>query len=491
MALAGVLMGSTLGSAFAEEVSIALASNFQSLDPHTPSVVGTELNIVSHIYSPLILMGPNIDLQPALAESWTAIEPTVWQFVLREGITFPSGEAVTSDVIKWNFERLRNPETKASWAPRYAPIERIDIVDDRTFNMVTTAPFPALPAQMTMFFIMSPEWAASHNPVTEASGTGPYELVEFVPGSHVQLKARADYFGEKPAFEDAVFRIIPEPAARIAGLMTGELDLIVGFPTSEIERLTANENVAAGSIPSNRVNLVRFNTDIAPFHDNHKIRLALNYAVDKQAILDGVWGGGSTISNCQLINKNYFGYNPDLQPIPYDPEKARALLAEAGYPNGLSLDFQVPRGRYLQGEEISQVIASYLEAVGITVNIIEHEFSTYMQMSLNRQMPQMAYSGIAWPTWDADGQLTAMQPGKDAFSYYDSAEFGRVMDLARVEPDVEKRKALYKEATEVMCADPVGIFLFDQPLTYAHSKRISWQARGDDFLRAYDMAPAQ
>lgn len=486
--LAATTIFSTLPAMAADKdtLTIALAANFQSLDPHMTGVVGTDLSVASHIYSPLIIMNPDLQLSPALATEWETVEPTRWRFTLRPEVTFPDGKPVDAEVVKWNIERILDPATKAPWANRYKLIDRVEVVDSHTVDIVTSEPFPALAAQLSMFLIMSPDWTGSHNPAVEAFGSGPYELVEFNAGSSVKLKARDDYWGEKPAFENVEFRIMPEAASRISGLLAGEIDLITGFATTEIDRINQSGNANAGAIPSNRVNGVRFNTLKPPFADNTDLRLALNYAIDKQGIVDGIWGPITTLSQCQVLNEGYFGFNPNLEAMPYDPEKAKELLAQAGFANGIDMTLAVPRGRYLSGEDISQVIVAQLAEVGVNVRIEEVEFSTYMDRLFAKQLPEMSYFGTAWPTWDADGQLTAFQPG-DSSSTYDNQEFYDLIDAARTEIDEEKRKELYWQASDVMCADPAGIFLFDQPLTYAQSNDIEWEVRGDDWMRAYDV----
>ncbi|MER2537427.1 MAG: ABC transporter substrate-binding protein [Rhizobiaceae bacterium] len=486
--LAATTMFSAAPAAAADKdtLTIALAANFQSLDPHKTGVVGTDLSVASHVYSPLIIMNPDLKLSPALATKWETVEPTRWRFTLRPDVKFPDGKPVDATVVKWNIERILNPETKAPWANRYKLIERVEVVDPTTVDIFTSQPFPALAAQLSMFLIMSPDWTASHNPAVEAFGSGPYELVEFKAGSSIKLKARDDYWGEKPDFANVEFRVMPEAASRISGLLAGEIDVITGFATTEIERINKSGKANAGAIPSNRVNGVRFNTLKPPFAGNIDLRLALNYAVDKQGIMDGIWGPITTLSQCQVLNEGYFGFNPNLKPMPYDPAKAKELLAKAGFANGLDLTFEVPRGRYLSGEDISQVVAAQLAEVGVNLKIVEIEFSTYMERLFAKQLPELSYFGTAWPTWDADGQLTAFQPG-DPSSYYDNKEFSALIDQARTEIDVEKRKELYWKATDLMCADPSGIFMFDQPLTYAQSNDVVWGVRGDDWMRAYDV----
>jgi peptide/nickel transport system substrate-binding protein len=473
-------------AAHAAELRIALGSNFSSLDPHPATIVALDLSIDSHIYSSLIAMGPGSKLQPDLATSWKLVDPTTWRFTLRPGVKFPDGEALNSDVVRWNIKRIQDPKTKSPNASRYALIDDVKRVDDLTFDIITKAPFPALPAQLTMLYIMAPKWTESHNPAAEAMGTGPYELVEFKAGDRIVLKARPDYFGTKPDFTDVTFKVMPEASSRIAALLAGEVDFIAGFLPTEIARINNSGRATANSIPSNRVVIMKFNSLKPPFKDNNLLRQALNYAVDKPAIMKAVWHGAGAVSNCQILNPLYFGYNAELKPYPYDPAKAKALIKLAGYGNGLTVELEVPRGRYLAGEDIAQAVAAQLAEVGVNVKITEMEFSRYFSKLQAGGMAQMGYIGTAWPTLDADGGLTALLPGfPDA--YYENETFVNLMAQARTETDPVKRKALYAQATRNMCENPPVIFLFDQPTTYGLSSRITWDVRGDDWTRAYDM----
>ncbi|MBS7701256.1 ABC transporter substrate-binding protein [Chelatococcus sp. YT9] len=488
--LAFAASSAAIAAAHAAEIKMVMPGNFASIDPHPATAVALNLSLASHIYDSLIVMDRDSKLSPGLATSWKPIDDHTWRFELRPNVRFPNGELVTPEVIRWNLERMRAPETRAINAVRYSLIKEIKEVGPNTFDIITEKPFPALPAQLTMFYIMSPTWAKTHDPAYQAEGTGPYKMVEYKAGDRIVLKAKDDYWGKKPPFEDVTFRIIPEPASRISALLAGEVDVITIIPTEEVDRINKSGRATAGSFPSNRSIIIKFDSLKAPFKDNNKLRQAINYAVDKDAIREAVWGGQGATSNCQILNSLYFGYNEDLKPYPYDPAKAKKLLSEAGYPNGLTINFEVPRGRFLGAEDISQAVAAQLGEIGIKVNIIEMEFSSYFSKLQAGGMANLGYMGTAWPTLDADGALTALLPGfPDA--YYENDEFVALMDQARVEMDVEKRKDLYKKATASMCENPPVLFMYDQPTTYAVSNRVKGKARPDDWMRAWEYEPAK
>lgn len=468
-------------------VTIALPANVNTLDPHNSSTVPTDLSVAAHIYTPMVDRGSDLKLRPGLAQSWEAIDDNTWRFHLAEGVTFADGEPLDAEAVKWNMERILDENNNLRIRTWFRPIDEIRVIDPTTIEFHTKKPYPALADQMAMFFLMPPKWAQEHNPSAEALGSGPYQLERFTSGDRVVLSAREDYWGEAPEFDKVVFRIIPEDASRIAALQTGEVDLITVFPPSDVERLDGRDGIKAGAVPSTRFMFVKYNTLKEPFKDNPTLWRALNYAVDRQAIIDNLWSGMGEIANCQPLSPAYFGYNEDLKPYPYDPEKAKQLLAEAGYPDGLEVELETTIGRYIQATDIAQIVAAQLGQIGVTVNIHEMEFGRWLdKYRVAGDLGQMAYFGLAWPTLDADGLLSFWESTNDQ-AFYVNEDFDRLIREARSTTDQEKRKALYDEATELLCETPPQIFMFFQPLTYAESDRVNWHARGDDWVRVMDM----
>lgn len=482
--MTGLMLG---GSASAENLNMSVSAAITTLDPHMTSTVQTNLSVASHIYTPLVTRGPDLKLKPAAAESWKVVDDLTWRFKIRPGITFANGEALDANAVKWNIDRILDPKNKIHNRPWFEPITEVKVLGPTELEIRTAKPYPALADQMSMFFILPPQWSASHDLANDALGSGPYELVSFVPGDRVVLKARPNYFEGKPEFDEVVIRSISEPSVRVAAVLAGEIDLAVDIPPSDIERINASGKANAGATPSVRSMFVKINTLKAPFKDNLKLRQALNYAIDKKAIIDVIFNGHGTESNCQVLTPLYFGYNEDLKPYPYDPEKARALVKESGVATPIPVEFEIPLGRYLLSEEIGQVIAAQLEDVGFSVKIQEMEFGSYINKYIRgNDLGQLSYLGQAWPTLDADGLLTLFEPG-NVYAYWNNRTFGDLLNRARTTVDAGQRKELYKQATKVMCEDAPVAFLFAQPLTYAVSNRIKWNVRGDDWVRAYDV----
>ena len=490
LALAAACLLGGVTAAAARDLSIALPTNVNTLDPDKTTTVATDLSVISHIYTPLVDRGPDMKLRPGLATSWRAVNDRTWEFKLTPGVTFPDGEKLDASAVKWNIERILNPKTEARNKPWFAAISEVKVIDPTTIDIASRHAYPDLPAQLTMFFLMPPKWTASHNPSITAMGTGPYSLVRFASGDRVVLRAKPDYWGpQKPQFNTVTFRIMPEAASRIAALLAGDVDLITVFPPSEIARINRSKVATAAAIPSTRAMFVKFNTLKPPFKDNPKLWLALNVAVDKEGIVKSLWNGLGQVENCQVLSPAYFGYNPALKPIPYDPAAAKKLLAEAGYPHGLSFTMEIPTGRYLEAPDIAQIIAGELGQIGVNVKLREMEFGAWMNKTIvARNLGQSAYFGLAWPTLDAGGLLAFWQSNSPE-AYYKDPMIDHLLAAASATNDAAKRQALYDQATARLCAAPPLIYLFFQPVTYAERNTIEWHARGDDWVRAMDVSP--
>jgi peptide/nickel transport system substrate-binding protein len=469
-------------------VTIAINGNVNTLDPHNTATIGTDLSVVSHLYTALLVRGPDLKLQPQLATAWRTVDELTWRFTLRSGAAFANGEPLDAAAVKWNIDRVRDPKVNARIRSWFELVADVTVLSPTEIEIKTKQPYPALADQLSMFFLLPPQWAASNNPANAVMGSGPYEVRQIVPGDRIVLQARANYWGERPTFETVTFRVVPDASSRVAAVMAGEVDLVTGVPPSEIKRIGDSGRARAGSVDSHRAVFLKLNNLVAPLKDNLKFRQALNYAIDKEGIRDAIMAGLPSLSNCQVLSPDYVGYNPGLKPYPYDPAKARQLLRESGVPLGsTTLDLEVPLGVYLLAQEVAQAAAAQLEEIGVKTRIVEMEFGAFMNKYLRAQnMGQISYLTQAWPTLDADGLLTLFEAGNQ-YAYWNDQPFADLIRQARSTTDLEKRRQLYAQATERMCDQAPVIFLFNQPVTYGLSNRIDWKARGDDWVRAADM----
>jgi peptide/nickel transport system substrate-binding protein len=355
--------------------------------------------------------------------------------------------------------------------------------------VTTKQPYPAFADQLSQFYLLPPKWTAEHNPAKEAMGTGPYNLKEWVKDDHLTLEAKPTYWGHEPVpFQTVIFRAVPEASSRVSGLLAGDFEIITPVQPSDFPRINSSGKATAESGPSSRVAMVNINTKRPPF-DNVKVRQALNYAVDKEGLIKALFTGFKVEpSPGEMLTDAYFGFNPDLKPYPYDPDMAKKLMKDAGVNGTIDVEFWVPIGRYLLGQELTQAIAGQLEDVGIKSKINELPFSVFLDTLVKNHdgMGTLAYLTYGWPTLDADGQLTLFEWGGQ-YSYWENQDYVKLLDQARSMTDQNKRKDLYKQATQIMRDDAAVIFLFPQPFTFAAANSVQWQLRPDDWVRVYDM----
>lgn len=487
--IAGLASAGLAGAAQAQQraLSVVVGTNINTLDPHNTATFQTDMSVISHIYVALLTRAPDMSLQPLLATSWRAVDDLTWRFTLRDGVTFANGEKLDAEAVKWNFARVLDPATNARIRPWFSLVKEVVVISPTEIEIRTSGPFPALPAQLSAFYLLPPQWTATHNPANETMGAGPYEMVSFTPGDRVVMKARPGWWGGAQAFDTVTFRIIPEAGARIAALLAGEVDYISNVPPTEFQRVNASARARAQAVDSTRIVLIKFNLLTPPLADNVKLRRALNAAVDREGIRDTIWGGMGTLTACQMMTPAYFGFNPDLRPPAYDPALARRLLAEAGIrPGQVTLDLEVPVGPYLLAQDVAQAVAAQIEEIGVKVRIVEMEFGAFMNKYLRAQnMGQMAYLTFAWQTLDADGILSLFEAGVQ-YAYWNDQTFTGLLREARTTTDPDRRRAIFKRATEYMCDQAPVLWMFTQPVTYATSNRVTWQARGDDWIRAWD-----
>jgi peptide/nickel transport system substrate-binding protein len=489
----GLLCAASLASTGAAQpraLVVGVGTNINTLDPHNTATVQTDLSVISHLHAALLIRAADMSLQPQMATSWRAVDDLTWRFTLRSGVNFSNGEALDAEAVKWNFDRVREPANNARVRPWFSLVREVAVISPTEIEIRTSGPFPALPAQLSAFFLLPPRWTASNNPANAAVGAGPYEMVAFTPGDRVVLKAHPGWFGDRPVFDTVTFRVIPEPGARIAALMAGEVDLVTNLPPSEFQRINASGRAQAAAVDSTRIVFLKFNLLVPPLSDNVRLRRALNAAVDREAIRDTIWGGMGTITPCQMLTPAYFGFKPDLRPPAYDPALARRLLAEAGIrPGQVTLELEVPVGPYLLAQDVAQTVAVQIEEVGVKTRIVEMEFGTFMNKYLRAQnMGQMAYLTYAWPTLDADGILSLFEAGVQ-YAYWNDQTLTGFLKEARTTTDPNRRLAIYQQATAYMCEQAPVLWLFTQPVTYATSNRVRWQPRGDDWVRAWDFTP--
>jgi peptide/nickel transport system substrate-binding protein len=470
------------------EVKIGLAAEPNTFDPHLTVGRNTQIFIVN-VFDGLTARDGQGNLVPALAESWKRLNPTTWQFALRKGVKFHNGDDFNADSVKFTLDRAINPETKATIISEMSTIARVDVVDPFTVNVVTKAPDFLLPVRLGELFglMLSPKHTAAAGKeaiATKPNGTGPFKLVSWAKNEQMVLEANESYWRGAPKVKRIVVRPILEDAARIAALQAGEVDLIAPVPHARVAELRRNDKLVIKTIPAPRIFHVTIDVRKPPF-DNVKVRQALNQAVDVNAILRSLYFGHGT-RLATVVDKNALGYDASVPPYPFDPNRARALLAEAGFPNGLETEFDSFTGSIADHSKPAEAIVGFLQRVGVKAKQNVFEFAAFGPRRVqNKTSPLFIYSiGNAYlePSW----VLRWMTQGGLGM-HYKNARLDEMLTRIEATDDPKKRAPLYSDVQKLMKDEAPFIFLFQADAVFGMGTRIDYTPRPDETQWLYPL----
>lgn len=436
---------------------------------------------MAHVVETLFRLTPDGKIEPLLAESHQ-LSPDGRQLTvrLRRGIRFHDGTAFDANAVKWNLDYFRNPDSRVAFRFLVSEVTSVDVVDANTVRITTGRPFVPLLAHLTHDFIgmHSPaavERAGGMRPPDgmpygrQPVGTGPYKFREWVRGDRVVLDRNPDYWGpNKPVLDQIIWRVIPDDGARVLALESGQIHVAVRVPPRDTSRLAINRAVRVDRTSSLRTIYIAFNYQRRPFTDV-RVRQAFNYAVNKRAIIQTILGGAARASDAPIA-PGIVGYAP-VMTYPYDVAKAKQLLAEAGFPQGLSVTFHHPTGRYVQDAAVAAAVQAQLREAGINARLVTMEWATYLQVT-NRPVTQtdieMFMLGWGTVTGDADYGLYSLfhssqwAPGGSSRFFYKNDRVDGLLDQARAITDPARRAATYKQAMDAIMQDAPWLFLHSE-----------------------------
>ena len=466
------------------QIAIAQGGDPSTLDPHMHAenfTFAVVHNVFDHLVRRSVKSGQLVH-DPGLATSWTNVNATTWEFKLRPGVKFHNGEDFNAETVKFSIERVLNPDQKARWRWAFADIERVDVVDPLTVRIVTKVPFPTLVTNLAFCMPMVPpkyvrEKGDAHvatNPV----GTGPFKFVRWRKDDELVLEANEAYWRGAPRVKTLIFKPIPDESTRVAALMTGQVDVARGVPPSLVKQIDDNPRTRVAKVPSAlNIHVILDTLKDGPLRDR-RVRQAINYGVDKDAIIRSILeGNGGAVGG--PLTPVMFGYAPDVKPYPYDPERARRLLAEAGFAQGISLTLNSPNGRYLKDKEVNEAIAGQLGKVGVRTQVVTHEWGAYVGKWPDGLVPMYM---IGWAgTWDADGILYPLLRSGQRFSRWSNPDFDALIDKARRTLDQGERVKLYRQASELAHDDAPWLFLFHGMDIYGINRALmDWEPTSDE-----------
>ena len=371
IALLAILLLALPALAFAKaDLIIATDAPPKSMNPHAYSS-DANLSYMSNFFDGLLQRkAPDGKLGPALAVKWKRVDGLTWRFDLRKGVKYHNGNAFTSADVKFTFERMKDP--KYSKLLNIAnSIAEIQTPNDYTVIFTTKKPVPWFAETMHQNFIVDKESSAGRDDGdynTRPIGTGAYELVEWVKGSYVMLKANPNYWEGAPKYKTVQIRPLVEEATRFAAIAGKQVDIVNGVPITLFDRIKKMPHVEVISRPARRcIYMDISNKQGTPFADL-RVRQAIAHAINEEEIIAKVMRGQATLAH-QVPDVPTVGYDKSIKRLPYDPAKAKKLLAAAGYPNGFDISIAGPNDRYVNDEKICEAVAKYLAKVGLKVTL--------------------------------------------------------------------------------------------------------------------------
>lgn len=492
-------------AAEAADLTVGLAASTTSMDPQF-YVVGPNSAMARNIFDGLVNQNDKQQIEPALAVSWKTIDDTTWEFKLREGVKFHDGSDLTAEDVVASIKRvpLAAANSPSSFAPYVKAITEVTAIDPLTVQIKTSGPTPLLLNNLSRIAILPAEMAATTTEEMNSGkgviGTGPFKFVSWSPDDNVVVARNDDYWGEKAAWDKVTFRVFKNPSARVAAMLSGDVDMIESIPTADTRRLEASDKMTVVNVAGNRIMYLAMDQDreVSPFAKGPdgknpllkpEVRRALSLSINREALVDRIMDGQGVPAG-QVVPEGYFGYDPAIKVDPYDPAKAKQLLADAGYPNGFDLTFHASNDRYPNDSKVAQAIGQFFSRIGVKTAVETLPGSVYFTRASNLEFSLMM-GGAAVETGEASGVLGPIletygeKAGQGNRGRYSDPAFDAALNEARSTLDDAKREALLQKATEIAMSDLGVIPVFFLANTWALKDGLGYAGRSDGYTLPY------
>jgi peptide/nickel transport system substrate-binding protein len=443
------------------------------------------------LWDPLVMRDPQTSkIVPHLAESWKIIDPTTWEFKLVAGVKFHDGNRLTAEAVRFTImERILNPEQKSPQAGNYKWIKEVKVIDDATFRIVTEKPYPLVLERLYVLFVYDPKeskekgdaWLAENS-----SGSGPYKLVKWDRAGQLIMTANPNYWKKDvPVIKNLALKNIPETSTRIAELIAGGIDVATDLDVDQWDIISRAKGVKALDIPILRVNYWQFDSmgraSKTPLMDK-RVRQAISHAVDRQAIIKNVMKGLADPLDSPT-NPHHFGHEPNVKAYEYNPQKARALLKEAGYEKGFAADIWIDAGYQYYS---NQAADGFLNQVGIKLNMKDYRGNAAQLITLRGAGKVTGIGNYNWGSFnifDSDAILAAWFLKDSPMCYTNDEQLDQWLTEARFSVDPAKRKALYSQAQKRIIEEAYWMPFFVVHQVYGTNDRLNLVVGPDEVPR--------
>jgi len=484
VACLGIIMSGSTLAAPEDILVVGMEADAYSMDPLV-SWMTYGMVMMNTIYDKLLRRSPTGDIEPCLATSYELLNDNHWRFHLRKGVKFHNGYPFTAADAKFTIERIMDPKNKCRYRSRYLSIDKIVAVDDYTMDVITKQPDPMIASEFAAFpCIVSKKWVEENEAKKlgkQAMGTGPFKFVSWKRKDRLVLDANTEHFMNVPKVKKLVFRPIPEESARLAELQAGGVHIITNVPPFLIPQLKKNPTTTYQNVLSLRSMYMGMDTLATEPLKDKRVRLAINYAVDKELIIKGLLKGlGKPMGiGAPLMAK---GLDKSIKPYPFNPEKSKTLLKEAGYGDGFELELYSPSQRYPMDKEVTQAVADQLGKVGIKCKVNVLETQKYFKGFAGHTLGGLMFLGLGYTQWDIQSIIMTVNP-KAPFSYYHDPKMTELVEQQQSLMDIEARYKVAQKLQRLMHEAAVNLELYNQENTYGLSSQIQgFEARPDDFM---------
>lgn len=505
--------------ALAADLVIATKTGPASMDPHF-TATAANAEATKQIFDTLLKSGNDLQIEPSLATEWKALDDTTWEFTLRKGVKFHDGSDFTAEDVKFSIERIPNvtgPNPTTIYVRRVAEVE---VVDDYTIRVKTNGPAPTLPNDFVRLFVVSHQAAADYSTQETSAegfnsgkatiGTGPYKFVSWAPTQDLVLEKFDGYWGGAQPWDKVVRKEIPNDAARVAQLRAGQVDIISKVPATDIDSIESDKDLEVIKSPSVYIPYLEFDfredspqvwdnagkkLDRNPFLDP-RVREAFDLALDRETIVEFALEGMGEVST-QLVSPNIFGYNKDIPAPVFDVEKAHALMAEAGYPEGFKVTLAYANDR--MPTELGPTVAQLLAAIDVTVNV-QGVPAAVFNPAKTRGEYSLYMASWGTLTGESNYMLSSLMHTNDkekslgAFNVrgYSNPKMDELIEAAAVEMDEAKRRDLLEQANMLVATDRPDLPLAVNLSAWGAKKdKLTYDPRSDEDTLATDIHPKQ
>lgn len=521
--LGAASLGLLAAPAFAQDLNVGLSSEPTAVDPHYHDLSPNNA-LTAHIFDALLTSDAQQQVQPNLATEWENVDDTTWRFTLREDVTFSDGSAFTPEDVIFSYCRVLNNETavSGSFDEAIKNLQSIEAPGDGTMVFTTIEPDPLLPIRLAQIGIISDE-IVEHGEITfdpandcgvtgdwptvtdfnegdAAVGTGPYTLVDYVSGNVIRLARNDRYWGEAPEWQNVSFHPVPSAGPRLAGLLSGDYDLIENPASRDLARIEQSDEFEYVITPSSRVIYLQLDMrDDSPFVETEdgsnpfqdvRVRRAMSLAIDREAIVERIMDGAAAPAE-QFLPAGMFGTIENPPALEYDPERARELLAEAGYPDGFKVTFHATNDRYINDAQVAQAVAQFLSQIGIETELDAMTRSIFFTRRSEREF-SMSMGGWGSDTGEASSFLRQWVPttddeaglGGSNYGGWSDPEFDAVLTEAIATVDDAAREELLREAGARVLDLLPYIPLHYESTIWAFRSGLDYEGRADQYTLA-------